>query len=343
MTRATGLCLLTLIMTLAAGRLQADVLHLADGSRIVGTIKMIDETEAVLTDTFAGELKVPRDAITSIETAEPVTIQFEDTSYLTGTLDTPSSGRTVIHVKGAGSRPVDLGNVDGVYGVDPLELQRLELAIKTESEANVGINFTSGNSESENLHLDGRLVTRSNKNRYTLSGEYNQEESDNVLVKENWSGLVKYDHFVSERWFWFNSATFESDEFADLDLRAALAAGMGLQIFDTDATSLSMEIGPSYVDENFDESEDQSFVGSRWAINYDQTLWKNVSFFFYNEGLLGLEDTSDLTVRTRTGVRLDVTDHIIARIQTAMDWNKSPPPDTEGTDWVNSLTIGFTF
>lgn len=343
MTRATGLCLLTLIMTLAAGRLQADVLHLADGSRIVGTIKQIDETEAVLTDTFAGELKVPRDAITSLETAEPVTIQFEDNSYLTGRLDTPSSGRTVINVKGSGSRPVDLGNVDGVYGEDPLELQRRELAIKTEAQANVGINFTSGNSESENLHLDGRLITRSKKNRYTLSGEYNREKSEDILVKENWSGLVKYDHFVSDKWFWFNSATFESDEFADLNLRSALSAGIGYQIFDTDDRSLSLEIGPSYINENFDEAEDQSYVGSRWAINYDQSLWQNVSLFFYNEGLLGLEDTSDLTVRTRTGLRVDVTDHIIARIQTAMDWDKSPPPETEATDWENSLTIGFTF
>lgn len=335
-----SLCL-ACIMTFAAGGIQADVLHMSDGSRLVGTLVQITEGEAVVRDTFAGELTFPRAAIVGIETDEPVTLQLADGAYLTGRLRAAEEGAVDLDVDQLGSRELAMADISGVYRDDPQELQRRLLGIKVSAEANVGITLTSGNTESENLHLDGRVVARSPRNRYTLFGEYNEEESENVQVKQNWTGLVKYDHFVSDQWFWFNSATFESDEFADLELRAALAAGMGYQFFDTAERSLSLEIGPSYIDENFEVAPDDSYLGSRWSLQYDQRIWNGLSFYHFHEGLLGLEDTSDLTIRSRTGLRMTLTERIIARVQTAVDWNDSPPEDTESTQVEHTFTIGY--
>ncbi len=330
-------------MTLATGGLQADVLNLADGSRIVGTIESMDAVQATLSDTFAGALVVPRSAIASIETDAPVTVQLDDGAYLTGGLEAAEDGSMKVNLEAAGPRPVPLASIRGIYREDPLVLQRQELAVKVNAEANVGISFASGNSDSENLHLDGRLITRTKSNRYTLGGEYNEEESENILVKQNWNSLVKYDHFVSDKWYWFNSATFENDDFADLELRSAIAVGMGYQFFESDARSLSVELGPSYIDENYIVADDESFAGVRWALDYQQRLWDGLSFFHYNEGLLGLEDTDDLTVRSRTGFRMDVSERVIARIQTAIDWDNSPPEGTDSTDYEHTLTVGYRF
>lgn len=343
MSRSIATGLAAAIMTVYAAGLQADVLNLADGSRIVGTIEEIDADEARLSGTFAGTLSVPRSAIISMETDDPVTVKLDDGAYLTGQLQAPGDGDVVIKVNETGRRTLSLGDVQGVYREDPIELQRRELAVKVSGNANVGIALTSGNSESENFSADGQLVTRTKRNRYTLGGSYMEEESEDVLVKQNWHALIKYDHFVSEKWFWFNSATFEHDRFADLDLRTAIAAGMGYQFFESDSRSLSIEAGPSYIDENFDEAEDDSFFGARWAINYDQRLWDGLTFFHYNEGLFGVESTDDLTVRSRTGLRMNVTERIIARVQTTIDWDNSPPADTDATDLEHTLTIGYSF
>lgn len=332
------------IMTLAAGPLQADVLHLADGTRLVGTIEQITDAGAKVSKTFAGELTVPRDKIVGMETEAAVTVQMTDGAYLTGRVEPAAeSGQVTVQVDGLGSRPLALSSVRGVYREDPQTLQRRSLAVKVSGDANVGISITSGNTETENLHVDGTVVTRTPRNRYTLSGEYNEEESENVLVQQNWAGLVKYDHFVSEKWFWFNSATFESDEFRDLELRAAFAGGIGYQFFETDDRSLSMEIGPSYIDTNFEEAEDESSIGSRWAITYDQRLWDGLSFFHFQEGLVGFEEADDITIRSRTGFRMNVTERIIARVQTAVDWDKSPSPDQDSTDLEHTVTIGYRF
>lgn len=343
MTRSVGTGLIAGIMTIYAAGLQADVLNLADGSRIVGTIEEIGAEQAKLSNTFAGDLTVPRSVIVSVETEAPVTVQLEDGAYLTGRLDPRSAGGVVIQLADAGTRQLTLGQVQGIYREDPVALQRRALAVRVSGDANVGIALTSGNSESENFALDGRLITRTQRNRYTFGGKYIQEESEGTLIKKNWNALVKYDHFVSEKWFWFNSATFENDRFADLDLRTAIAAGMGYQFFDTDTRSLSIETGPSYIDENFIAAEDDSFFGARWAINYDQRIWNGLSFFHYNEGLLGLEDTDELTVRSRTGFRMNVTERIVARIQTTIDWDNSPPAGTDGTDLEHTLTVGYRF
>jgi len=330
-------------MTATATGLQADVLILGDGSRIVGNIEQITATEALMSNTFAGDLSVPRDTIASIETTAPVTVQLSDGAYLTGPLQTADAGAVAIQVDEVGSRAIPLAGIAGIYREDPQVLQQRALAVKVTANANVGMSLTSGNTDTENLRLDGQVVTRTPRNRYTLAGQYNEEEAENVLVTQNWSGLVKYDHFVSERWFLFNSATFESDEFADLDLRAALAAGMGYQFFETDERSLSIELGPSYVDENFDVAPDDSYAAARWSMNYEQRLLDNVTFFHFNEGLQGLENTDDLTIRSRTGVRLSISERIIARIQTAIDWDNSPPADTDSTDFEHSLSVGYRF
>lgn len=343
MSRGIRLGLLMAIMTLAAGGLQADVLNLSDGTRLVGTIEEIDDAEARVSGTFAGELKVPRKTIVSIETDQPITVKLRDGTYLSGQIRPAGVDGQIIQVDGVGQRTLTIADLQGAYKKDPLTLQREALAVKVAGGANVGISLTDGNSNSRNFLLDGEVVTRTPTNRFTISGEYNEEESEDVQIKQNWRGLVKYDHFFSEDWYWFTSATFEHDEFADLDLRSAVAAGAGHQFFETDTHSLSIESGLGYIDENFIVAEDQSFIGLRWAIDYQQQLWDGLWFFHYDEGLLGLEDTDDLTIRSRTGLRMNLTDRLIARLQTTIDWNRSPPPNVKSTDYEHSLTIGYTF
>ena len=333
--------LVACIMTIAGGTLQADVLHLADGSRIVGTLEVLDDAKATLSGTFAGRLDVPRSVIVDIETDAPVVVEVEEGHYVTGRLASTDTNEVNVHVSERETLLLELAEVGGVYREDPL--LRPRAGFQLSATTNVGVTLTSGNSETENLHLDGQIVARTDRRRYTAGGKYSQEESRDVLVKRNWASLLKYDYFVGDKWFWFNSLTFESDEFADLDLRWALAAGFGYQFLETDYGSLSLEIGPSYVYENFAVAENQSYVGSRWALRYDQKFWWNLTYFLYNEGVIGFQDTSDLTARTRTGVRADVTDRIIARVQTAINWDQSPPEGAEASDLEHTLTVGYKF
>ena len=329
------------IMTIVGGTLQADVLHLADGSRIVGTLEVLDDAKATLSGTFAGRLDVPRRAIVDIETDASVVVEVERGDYVTGRLASTDADEVSVHVNGRETLLLDLAELGGVYREDPLLRRRAGLQLS--ANTNVGVTLTNGNSETENLHLDGQIVARSDRRRYTASGEYTQEESRDLLVKRNWASLLKYDYFVGDDWFWFNSLTLESDEFADLELRTALAAGFGYQFRETDYSSLSLEIGPSYVHENFAVAGNRSYVGSRWALRYDQKLWWNLTYFLYNDGVIGFQDTSDLTTRLRTGLRADVTDRIIARVQTAINWDQAPPEGAEATDFEHTLTVGYKF
>jgi hypothetical protein len=66
------------IMTGAAGALQADMLSLDDGTRLVGTIEQITATDVKLSNTFAGELSVPRSKVVGVSTEAAVTVQLND-------------------------------------------------------------------------------------------------------------------------------------------------------------------------------------------------------------------------------------------------------------------------
>jgi putative salt-induced outer membrane protein YdiY len=343
MTATTRILLMASIMAFCCGPLQADVVSLNDGTRLVGTVERLTATEAVMSNTFAGNLSVPRDRIVRIETDAPVTVQIDDGAYLTGRLAGERDGALQIDIADAVRHDMPLTEVRDIYREDPQIVEQRRLAVRVTADANVGISLSSGNTDSENFHVDGRVITRTPKNRYTLTAAFTREESEGIKVKENWNGLVKYDHFVSDRWFLFNSASFESDEFKDLELRSAIAAGMGFQFFETGDRILSVELGPSYIDENFIEADDDSFLGARWSANFEQRLWNGLWFYHNQEGLLGLESTDDLTIRSRTGLRMNVTERIIARVQTAINWNKTPPSETDSTDVVHTVTLGYRF
>jgi putative salt-induced outer membrane protein YdiY len=73
---------------------------------------------------------------------------------------------------------------------------------------------------------------------------------------------------------------FEHDQFADLDLRSTVGTGPGYQFFESEALNLSVSAGPAWVDEDFDEAEDEDYAAGQWLFSYDQFFSTRVSNCF---------------------------------------------------------------
>ncbi len=84
--------------------------------------------------------------------------------------------------------------------------------------------------------------------------------------------FVRYDHFLSDKLFVFNSATFTRDEFAKLKLRTTFANGLDYQAVETQRRTPSAETGLACVNEDFDIAPDDSFPSARCAVNFEHAL-----------------------------------------------------------------------
>jgi len=217
-------------------------------------------------------------------------------------------------------------------------------ALTTKGQANLGITVAKGNSDTASQHLDLEFIARTVKNRYTLGFEFNRSEDDGVESKNNSLGYVKYDHFFSKKLYGYSNVLLEKDKFKDINLRTALGLGAGYQFMESEEANLSGEAGLSYINEDFIVVPDEGYPTGRWAINFDRYLIKkSLQFFHFHEGFVSLEDTEDIFIRSRTGIRMPVSKSIKATFQVNYDWDRRPSPGMEKTDIMYIMSLGYQF
>lgn len=321
-----------------------DVIRLANGDRLNGTLQILTDKQATFETFYAGTIKIPRDQINTIATDEPVTLIYYEDTYLTARLYHHSDTQMKLKTT---SQPVEtsstfsLTDIDEIHRKDPRERLREKLKVKLSGQTNLSLEFLRGNTDEESYHFDGEMQARTPSNRYTVRAEFNKEKSNGRATEENALGFVKYDHFVSDRWFLFNSATFSKDDFEDLELRTALGAGVGYQFYEEEDLTLFLEGGASYVNDNFEVAPDQSGFGARYSIDYRQTMVEWVRIFHFQEGLGGPE--IDFVFRSRTGLRIPLGQGFQMTAQYDLDWDADPEPGVSSTDTRYLLNLGYKF
>jgi len=102
--------------------------------------------------------------------------------------------------------------------------------------------------------------------------------------------------------------------------------GAGYQFFDTEDRSLALEGGLTYVNEDYEEEEDDSFAAGRWAVRYTEMLFGGATQFFHDhEGIVSVEDPDDMIFRAQTGLRFPLVKNLSGTLQYNVDWQNTPP------------------
>ena len=116
-------------------------------------------------------------------------------------------------------------------------------------------------------------------------------------------------------------------------MRFVPSVGPGYQFYETELTNLWVELGPAYVIENFDESDDEEYMAGLSRINFDHFLFKRIfQFFHFDQVLLSFEDTSDIVILSRTGIRMHVYKYFNLTAQWNWDWDNAPAPGDKRSD-----------
>jgi len=117
----------------------------------------------------------------------------------------------------------------------------------------------------------------------------------------------------------------------DLDVRLVPSVGPGYQFYETELTNLSVELGPAYVIEKYDESDDDKYVAAQSKINFDHYLYKKIfQFFHFDLVLLSFEDTSDIKYFNLTA-------------QWNWEWDNDPAPGDDRSDHEYILSVGVQY
>lgn len=323
----------------------ADEVRLTSGAVFQGSLQEITAEHVVFKTPYADALKIPRTDVVAVQTDELFTVTLNNGQAFSGLIRTGTNGTFLQSPElGTQSDPFSLSLIQAAQtpGAAQAAIEAPASQVKTKGNLSVGYSNASGNTDNESLNLSGKFVARTEKNRFTADGEFHQEKDNGVTSEENSEVGLQYDHFLNKKLFAFGNIDLEKDEFQDLNLRTALGGGLGYQIFDDEMKSLSVQGGLNYVNEDFINAEDDEYPSFRWKIDYDQVVWTEwVSIFHEQTGLMGLEQTDDIVITSKSGLKFDLGKGFIAKAQVNLDWDNSPPAGTDGTDTRYILSLGY--
>lgn len=330
--RNARLKILMRLAVLAAGMMPAwtlaDTVTLDNGDRLSGTIVAMEASSLTLETAYAGTLKLPWRQVSRIESEAPVRVRLADGTELDGRLESGGDGRVRIRIGSlAETSPLALGQIAALN--PPRDADKTSV----KGRIALGGSVSSGNTDAETLHLSADVVARNPLQRVTLGAELNEASQNGVDTASNWRLGLKYDHFIEDRTYLYANTRFDHDGQTDLDLRSTLGVGAGRQIFDRKGLKLSAEGGVSLVSEDYGSAPDTRFPGARFALNYEQAVWDDrVTLFHDSEVLLSLEEVEDYLYRSRTGLRVPVSEKLSLGTQVNFDYDAVPAAGKQSSD-----------
>lgn len=317
----------------------AAIVTLNNGDQITGDLQQLDNGVLTFKSGVFGEVKIPWENVTKLVSDDGVRIQLSDGTIVKGKVIIEESGKVAID--GAEpSQPQPLARQD----IAALNPPIVDDSFKYSGKADLGGAFNRGNSHDDQIHTSGEFVARAPEDRYTVNWELNEAKSAGIRTTSNRRILGQYDMFLDPKNYLFVNAKAERDELAGLDLRSGVGVGYGRQFLDNDITKLSSEVSLNYIREDYDITPDRSFPTLGLGFKYEQKFLNQKLVYFNNFNVdTNLNDTSDVLLRNRMGIRIPIADGINLSTQFNLDYDNEPAIGKKKTDTALIFSVGYAF
>jgi putative salt-induced outer membrane protein YdiY len=327
------LCMAPLfLMLLTAGDAGADQVQLANGDRISGeTLVLANGTLSFATS--HGDLKIEWAEVVSLATAEPLLVTVVDAEPVSARIGAAAEpGHAMLEPGGAVALPA----ITALARPSPL--------VFVNGGANAGFVTSAGNTDLNNVRLDGEIEARRGVNRYTANAAVTRAEDRDVETARNWTLALKFDRFVTPRLFFNGNSILTNDRFRDLNLRTAAGVGVGYQVFAGPRFTLTSDAGLGFVNESLARQSDDSYGAARESTSVNVfVVPRLIEFFHRHDGYFGVTGRDNQFVKMQNGVRLGLTAGFVTTLRHDVDYDRSPAEGRRKIDHTFALTLGYRF
>lgn len=330
-------CLIAVLLATSSAAM-ADVVELRNGDRLSGVVERIRTDRVELSTQHAGTVSIKAGEVATIATDRVVTVILKDYGRHIGRLVPASPGTLGILVEGLDEAvEVPIGRVSVLL---PGHIDATDWRVT--GRVNIGITDTEGNTEVRRVNADTEVIARRNRDRVALNARGNSSVERGVDTESNATIGLKYDRFITDRWYGLGGSTFEHDALRDLRLRSTLGGGVGHYMIDSARTKLSLEGGLDWVRTDFFSATDQSNTALRIATRFEHALIEGlIDVFHYHQVFLGISYVRQSFARTQTGARLPLRSGVLFAVTLNVDWDGAPAPGRESVDRSLVLSLGY--
>ncbi len=330
----------TAVVSVSAPGFALDVILLKNGDRLSGSIKSMDPHSVIINLKYAGEVNIARDAIDQLKTGQPHRVMLRDKTLTFGDIEKQSDDTTIVHDSVTGTEKI-CSFTEMAYINPPPHISG-EGSIFT-GEINLGGEWKEGNTVSTKLRLDFNTQYDRGIRRWLFNGNTQWESKNRDKTEDNWFIQGRYNRLFAEKWYVLGNMSLEYDEFKGLNLRSVTGGGAGYRFFDDPHDKLSIEAGPNFVYEDYQDEPRHINISFRESLTFEYPLFRSRILFYHHHSLLqGLNDTDTLSVKTSTGIKIPLgLLGISTSLQLDWDWDKKPTSGRKNSDTTFTLKGGY--
>jgi putative salt-induced outer membrane protein YdiY len=328
--------------SLIAQSSNADEIQMTNGSRLIGELIRIEADKVTFSTPFAGTITISQDNVERIVTKKPVTLMMQDgrVFYDRQIVSTEQAMR----VESANEAPVIFAASD-IEMVNP-EPWKLGDGYDWSGRFSVAAEAKRGNSDSDEWDLKARSIWLSLKDRYTLKGNIEFEESRGIETEDNWHLFSKYDRFLELGSKNYRGAklSFEYDQFEDIDLRTVLGPHFGRQFSKSQRFKLEMELGPVWVNENYADGDKEDWVGALWFIDAStDIIGFGSTLYLDHDGILKIGKPGETILNAILGIRFPIAGGLETAFEIEYEYDGGAVEGIDKLDTTYNLRLGYSW
>lgn len=315
-----------------------DRITLANGDVLTGTIKTMADGKVTITSPLLGDVTVPMANISDLATQAQVELETVNGETFKRRIAGMEAGR----LKLDGDIPALA--IDNLSKINPPPYA----GPKWVGQMTIGGSLVTGNTERRAMGAAFDASRRSETDRINFDAAWDYAEDkttgDWVLSQRRTGGGIKYDYFLTKRWYALGNARVLGDTLADLAMRFTGGAGLGYTVIENDTTTFVTEGGISYLNENYRSANPSvDYVAARVAYRVTHTISEDTKLIHGVEAFPSLERAEDIYLQMRTEVVTKIAGDMIASLSWIMDYDNTPSPGNERQDHRVLLSVGWSF
>ena len=221
---------------------------------------------------------------------------------------------------------------------DPSEI---EDGYKWSGNVSSSVLIERGNSDKNEFDIKALSVWRSVRDRYTLEGLWDIDESGGEKIKDTWTLSGKHDYFLKNTDNYVGGLLrFKQDEITDLQLRTTIGPYIGYQFHETARFSLRGEIGASWVKEQFSVAEDNNYPALLWAFRLTSDIF-DANIYVQHYGTIDLTEPDTLILNTTIGFGMPISKGLEVAAEIKYEYDRSAVEGVGDADESYGLRIGY--
>lgn len=207
-----------------------------------------------------------------------------------------------------------------------------------------GFNKQTGNSPSTTLLARLKLNYALDLNEFKSLFELENKKTDGIKTSERYLVDLQYNRYFNQdkTFYGFVNTRGEQDKIAGTDMDAAISAGLGKVLYQTDASKLSGEAGIGYQDVKFVNPAHKDFdqVTFRGKLDFEH---KFNEIFSFGQDALYLGGSDSYKIVTNSSLRAALSKQLSAAISYQYRYNDKVAAGAKKTETETNFSVIYNF